>query len=297
MDRHDLTDLAAFAVVAEERSFTRAASKLGMSQSALSHAMKSLEERLGLRLLARTTRSVSATDAGQRLLRTLRPALEDISTELAVLSELREKPAGTVRITTGKHAAVFFLWPVLSRFLPAYPDVHVEITVDDRLTDIVAGHYDAGIRLGEEVEKDMIAVRISPEIRSAVVGAPAYFAGRPLPHSPHDLADHDCINYRMATAGGLYPWEFERDGQPLSVRVKGSLIFNDIDMILAAALEGRGLAHVLENQVASYLAEGRLVRVLAEWCPPFPGFYLYYPSRRQTPPALAALVNALRYKP
>ena len=297
MNRGDLDDLAAFAVVAEEQSFTRAAAKLGMSQSALSHAMKALEERLDLRLLARTTRSVSATEAGQRLLRTLQPALEDISTELAALRTLRGKPAGTIRITAGKHPAMLVVWPALSRFLGEYPDVQVEISVDDSLTDIVAGRYDAGIRLGEEVEKDMIAVRISPDIRSAVVGSPGYFAKHPPPHSPHDLAEHNCINYRMATAGGLYPWEFEKDGQSLAVRVNGSLVFNDIDLMVAAALDGRGLAHVFEDQVAPHLAAGRLLRVLDEWCPPFPGFYLYYPSRRQTPPALAALVDTLRYKP
>jgi DNA-binding transcriptional LysR family regulator len=284
-------------VVAEEQSFTRAAAKLGMSQSALSHAMKALEERLDLRLLARTTRSVSATEAGQRLLRTLQPALEDISMELAALRTLRGKPAGTIRITSGKHPAMLVVWPALSRFLAEYPDVQVEISVDDSLTDIVAGRYDAGIRLGEEVEKDMIAVCISPDIRSAVVGSPSYFSEHPPPHSPHDLAEHNCINYRMATAGGLYPWEFEKDGQSLAVRVNGSLVFNDIDLMVAAALDGCGLAHVFEDQVAPHLAAGRLLRVLDEWCPPFPGFYLYYPSRRQTPPALAALVDALRYRP
>jgi DNA-binding transcriptional LysR family regulator len=258
--------------------------------------MRALEERLGLRLLARTTRSVSPTEAGERLLRSLRPAFEDISSGLAALSELREKPAGTIRITTSKYAATAILRPALSRFLPNYPDVQVEITIDEGFTDIVAGRYDAGVRLGEEVEKDMIAVRISPDIRSAVVGSSAYFAAHPKPCSPHDLADHNCITYRMATAGGLYPWEFEKKGQPVAVRVTGSLIFNDVDLIVAAALEGQGLAFLFEGQVAGHLAEGQLIQVLADWCPPFPGFYLYYPSRRQTPPAMAALVEALRYR-
>lgn len=223
--------------------------------------------------------------------------MEDIFAELAALGELREKPAGTVRITTSRHAATSILWPALARFLPAYPDIRVEITIEEGLTDIVAGRYDAGVRLGEQVERDMIAVRIGPDVRAAVVGSPAYFAERPPPRSPHDLADHDCINYRLATAGGLYAWEFEENGRPLKVRVDGSLVFNDSDMILAAALDGRGLGYVFEGQVAGHVAEGRLIRVLAEGCPPFPGYYLYYPSRRQRSPALAALVEALRYKP
>ena len=292
----ELGDLVAFLAVAEERSFTRAAAKLDMSQSALSHAMRQLEERLGIRLLARTTRSVSTTEAGQRLLRTLRPALADISAEIAGLSELRDKPAGTLRITTAKHPVVVELWPKLRDFTAGHPDVTIELSVDEGLMDIVAGRFDAGVRLGERVERDMIAVRIGPDIRSAVVGSPAYFAERPRPVTPHDLTQHNCINYRQSTSGGLYAWEFEKGGQELSVRVDGSLVFNDADLVLMAALDGRGLAYVFDGQVAEQIASGRLIRVLEDWCPPYPGFFLYYPSRRQTPPALTALVEALRYR-
>ena len=296
MKRDELNDLAAFVVVADEMSFTRAASKLGMSPSALSHAMKALEGRLGLRLLARTTRSVRATEAGERLLRTLRPAFEDISAELTALGGLRDKPAGTVRITTVRHAATSVLWPVLPSFLDAYPDIRVEVTIDEGLTDIVANRYDAGIRFGEKVAKDMIAVRIGPDLRAAVVGSPAYFANHTVPNTPQDLAGHRCINYRFMTAGGLYPWEFESDGRSFQVRVDGPLVFNDGDLILAATLAGQGIGYLYEDQIADHVAEGRLIRVLAEWCPTFPGYYLYHPSRRQTPPALAALVEALRVK-
>ncbi|WP_375512395.1 LysR family transcriptional regulator [uncultured Nostoc sp.] len=296
MKRDELNDLAAFVVVADEMSFTRAASKLGMSPSALSHAMKALEDRLGLRLLARTTRRVSTTEAGERLLKILRPAFEDISAELTALSELRDKPAGTVRITTFKHAATSVLSPVLPGFLDAYPDIRVEITIDDGLTDIVANRYDAGIRFGEKVAKDMIAVRVGPDIRAAVVGSPIYFANHPVPNTPQDLAGHRCINYRFVTAGGLYSWEFEEDGQPFQVRVDGPLVFNDGDLILAAALAGQGIGYLYEDQIADHVAEGRLIQVLAEWCPTSPGYYLYHPNRRQTPPALAALIDALRVK-
>jgi DNA-binding transcriptional LysR family regulator len=294
MKRDDLNDLAAFVAVADAMSFTRAASKLGMSPSALSHAMKALEARLGVRLLARTTRSVRATEAGERLLRTLRPAFDEIGAGLTALGSLRDTPAGTVRLTTFKHAVTSVVWPVLPRFLEAHPDVRVEITVDDGLTDIVAGRYDAGIRWGEKVAKDMIAVRVGPDTKAAVVGSPVYFAERPVPNTPRDLAGHRCINYRLATAGGLLPWGFEEAGRPLQVRVDGPLVFNDGDLILAAALAGQGIAYLYEDQIAGPVAEGRLIRVLAEWCPTFPGYYLYYPSRRQTPPALAALVDALR---
>jgi DNA-binding transcriptional LysR family regulator len=296
MKRDELNDLAAFIVVAEARSFTRAAAKLDMSQSALSHAMRQLEERLGIRLLARTTRSVSPTEAGQRLLRTLRPALAEIAAEIAGLSDLRDRPAGTLRITTAKHPAVAVLWPKLRDFMAEHPDVTIELSVDEGLTDIVAGQFDAGVRLGERVERDMIAVRIGPDIRSALVGSPAYFADRPRPATPHDLAQHNCINYRQTASGGLYVWEFEKDGQELSVRVEGSLVFNDTDLMVMAALDGRGLAHAFEGQVVEQIASGQLIRVLEDWCPPYPGFFLYYPSRRQTPPALAALVEALRYR-
>jgi DNA-binding transcriptional LysR family regulator len=296
MKRDELNDLAAFVVVADAESFTRAAAKLDMSQSALSHAIRQLEERLGIRLLARTTRSVSPTEAGRRLLRTLRPALAEIAAEIDGLSELRDKPAGTLRITTAKHPAVAVLWPKLRAFTAEHPDVRIELSVDEGLLDIVAGNFDAGVRLGESVERDMIAVRIGPEIRSAVVGSPTYFADLPYPDTPHDLAQHNCISYRQTASGGLYAWVFEKAGQELTVRVEGSLVFNDTDLLLMAALDGRGLASVFEAQVAEHIASGRLIRVLEDWCPPYPGFFLYYPSRRQTPPALAALVEALRYR-
>ncbi|MCU4179686.1 LysR family transcriptional regulator [Bosea sp. BH3] len=296
MKRDELNDLAAFVAVAEAGSFTRAAAKLDMSQSALSHAIQQLEERLGIRLLARTTRSVSATEAGRRLLRTLKPALSEIYAEIAGLSELRDKPAGTLRLTTVKHAAVSVLWPKLMGFMAEHPDVKVELSLDDGLTDIVAQNFDAGVRLGESVETDMIAVRISPDIRSAIVGSPDYFEAHPVPVTPRDLAKHQCINYRQRASGGLYAWEFEKDGQELTVRVEGSLIINDADMILQAALDGRGLATVFADQAAGLIASGKLISVLEDWCAPYPGFFLYYPSRRQTPPALTALVDALRHR-
>ncbi|HEX8579107.1 MAG TPA: LysR family transcriptional regulator [Allosphingosinicella sp.] len=295
--RHgDFSDLAAFMAVAEEGSFTRAAAKLNLSQSALSQSIRGLEERLGVRLLARTTRSVSPTEAGERLLQGLRPAFEGIESELAALTALRDKPAGTIRITTFRHAAVSVLWPKVAKLLQDYQDIRVEITIDDGLTDIVAGRYDAGIRIGEQVERDMIAVRIGPEIRMAVVGAPSYFARRPPPQNPRDLREHDCINYRQTSSKGLYAWEFEREGIPLEVRVGGPIIVNDAGMIVTAALDGLGLAFLFEDQVAGDIETGRLIRVLDEWCPPFPGYHLYYTSRRQLTPAFALLVSALRYR-
>lgn len=297
MKRDELNDLAAFVVVADEMSFTRAAAKLEMSPSALSHAMKSLEDRLGLQLLARTTRRVSTTEAGDRLLKTLRPAFADINTELAALNELRDKPAGTLRITTPRHAATSILCPVLPSFLAAYPEVRVEVTIDERLTDIIESRYDAGIRLGEKVAKDMIAVRVGLDLQTAVVGSPAYFADHPVPKNPQDLASHRCINYRFMTSGGLYPWEFEQEGRSFQVRVNGSLVFNDSDLILALALAGQGIAYLYEDQIANAVAEGRLIRVLEAWCPTFPGYYLYHPNRRQPLPALTPLIQALRVKP
>ena len=296
MKRDELNNLAAFVVVADEMSFTRAAAKLGMSASALSHAMRSLEDRIGLRLLARTTRKVSTTEAGERLLRTLRPAFEDISAELTALSELQSRPTGTVRITTFKHAATSIMCPMLPGFLETYPDIRVEITIDEGLTDIVSSRYDAGIRFGEKVAKDMISVRISSEIRWATVGSPAYFAHHLIPKTPQDLVEHRCINYRYTTSGGLYLWEFEQDGRSFQVRVDGSLIFNDSDLILAAALAGQGIGYLFEDQIVELVAEGRLIQVLAEWSPTAPGYYLYHPNRRLLPPALAALIDALRIK-
>ncbi|CAA9566951.1 Transcriptional regulator, LysR family [uncultured Synechococcales cyanobacterium] len=294
MKRDELNDLAAFVIVADEMSFTRAASKLGMSPSALSHAMKVLEDRLGLQLLARTTRRVSTTEAGERLLKTLRPAFEDISAELTALAGLRDKPAGTLRITTPRHAATSVLWPMLPGFLSAYSDIRVEITIDEGLSDIIESRYDAGIRFGEKVAKDMVTVRVSSNIQVAIVASPSYFADHPVPNTPKDLAEHRCINYRFSTSGGLYLWEFEEGGRPFQVRVDGPLVFNDGDMILAAALAEQGIAYLFEDQIADYVVEGQLIRILTEWCPTFPGYYLYHPNRRQTPPALTALVNALQ---
>ena len=296
MARHPIDDLAAFLAVARARSFTRAAAKLGVSQSALSHTIRGLEERLGVRLLTRTTRSVAPTEAGERLVRTVGPRLEEIDAELAALTELREKPAGSIRITTGEHSAEAILWPALAKLLPRYPDIKVELIIDYGLTDIVAERYDAGVRLGEQVAKDMIAVRIGPDFRMAVVGAPSYFARRPRPKTPQELTVHDCINIRLPTYGGIYAWEFEKRGRGLKVRVEGQLLFNNTALRLKAALAGLGLAYLPDDQVEKHLADGRLIRVLADWCPPFPGYHLYYPSRRQPAPAFALLVEALRYR-
>jgi len=296
MARENLNDIIAFLAVANERSFTRAAAKLGVSQSALSHTIRGLEERLGLRLLTRTTRSVAPTESGERLIRTVGPRLEEIDAELTALSELREKPAGSIRITTGEHAAEAIIWPALAKLLPRYPEIKVELTIDYGLTDIVAERYDAGVRLGEQVAKDMIAVRIGPDFRMAVVGAPSYFERRSRPHKPQDLTALDCINIRLPTYGGIYAWEFEKRGRMLKVRVEGQLVFNNMALRLNAVLAGLGLAYLPEDQVQAHLADGRLIRVLADWCPPFSGYHLYYPSRRQPAPAFALLVEALRYR-
>ncbi|MEW6121996.1 MAG: LysR family transcriptional regulator [Pseudomonadota bacterium] len=296
MRREDLVDLNAFLIVAEEQSFTRAAARLGTSQSSLSHMMRRLETRLGVRLLTRTTRRVAPTAAGERLLGTLRPALDSIGAELRSLGELREKPVGAIRITTSDHAANTVLWPALERFLPNYPDIHVELGLDSSFTDIVAERFDAGVRLGEALAKDMVAVRIGPDLRMAVVGAPSYLADNPAPRSPHDLAAHTCINLRMLSGGGFYAWELEKAGRAVRVRVEGQLAFNTTTMIVRAAEAGFGLGFVMEDQVTRQLAEGRLVRVLEDWSPPFPGYHLYYPSRRQPSAAFALLVEALRYR-
>jgi DNA-binding transcriptional LysR family regulator len=296
MERADLSDLAAFLAVAEARSFTRAAARLGTSQSALSHTIRQLETRLGLRLLTRTTRSVAPTEAGERLMGTLRPAFDDIDARLAALTALREKPAGTIRINTSEHAAESVLWPALARILSDHPDIKVELTIEHGFTDIVAGRYDAGVRLGEQVARDMIAVPIGPPMRMAVVGSPGYFKGRRKPKLPQDLDAHACINLRFTTSGGLYAWEFEKDRRELKVRVEGQLAFNNSSLCLKASLDGFGLAFLPEDRVLSHVREGRLVRVLADWCAPFPGFHLYYPSRRQQSPAFALLVEQLRYR-
>ncbi|MGO8858451.1 MAG: LysR substrate-binding domain-containing protein [Steroidobacteraceae bacterium] len=296
MRPHNVNDLLAFVAVARERSFTKAAAKLGVSQSALSHVIRGLEERIGIRLLTRSTRSVSPTEAGDRLLRTAGPRFAEIEAELAALSDLREKPAGTIRITAGEHPAVVILWPALEKVLPDYPDIKVEVSVDYGLTDIVAERYDAGVRLGEQIAKDMIAVRIGPDMRMAVVGSRSYFAKRKRPQTPRDLTAHSCINLRLPTYGGLYTWEFEKNGRELKAHVEGQLVFNNIALRVNAALAGLGLAYLPEDQVEAHIAAGRLVRVLADWCPPFSGYHLYYPSRRQSSPAFALLVDALRYR-
>jgi DNA-binding transcriptional LysR family regulator len=296
MQRDELGDLRAFLTVAEERSFTKAAAKLGVSQPALSYTIRQLEARLGVRLLARTTRSVAPTQAGERLLETVGPLFEGIVAGMNALSEFREKPAGTIRITSDEYAARAVLAPALERILPDYPDIKVEVTIDYGLTDIVAERYDAGIRLGEQVAKDMIAVPIGPEMRMVVVGAPSYFASHPKPRKPQDLVGHNCINLRLPTYGNVYAWEFERDGHELRVRVDGQLVFNSPAPILDATLAGLGLAYLPEGQVQMQLAEGRLVQVLGNWCPPFPGYHLYYPSRRQSSPAFTIVVEALRYR-
>lgn len=294
MRREELVDLNAFMTVTEEQSFTRAAAKLGTSQSALSHTMRRLEARLGVRLLTRTTRRVAPTQAGEQLLKTLRPALDNIAAELASLSELRERPAGIIRLTTSEHAANTVLWPVLEKLLPEYPDVHVELSMNSGLTDIVTERFDAGVRLGKSIDKDMVAVRIGPNLRMAVVGSPAYFATRALPLIPQDLAGHQCINLRLPTAGGIYAWELEQNGHELKVRVDGQVTFNNVPMVLRAAEAGFGLACVLEDHVAEPIVQGKLIRVLDDWCPEFTGYHLYYPSRRQHSAAFTLLVNALR---
>jgi DNA-binding transcriptional LysR family regulator len=296
MSRGALNDVLAFLAVARERSFTRAAAKLGVSQSALSHTIRELEARLGLRLLSRTTRSVAPTEAGERLLRAVGPRFDEIDVELAALSELRDKPAGAIRITAGEHAAQSLLWPAVARLLSDYPDIRIEIVVDQGLTDIVAERFDAGVRLGEQVARDMIAMRIGPDMRMAVVGSPSYFARRTKPRRPQELTDHNCINLRLPTYGGLYVWEFGKGGRELKVRVEGQLVFNTIGLRINAALAGLGLAYLPEEQAQGHISRGELIRVLADWCPPFAGYHLYYPSRRQPTPAFALLLDALRYR-
>jgi DNA-binding transcriptional LysR family regulator len=296
MPRASLDDLAAFAAVGRERSFTRAAARLGVSQSALSQTIRQLETRLGVRLLTRTTRSVAPTQAGERLLQTVSPRFEEIDAELAALSELREKPAGTIRITATEFAAETILLPKLAKLLRQYPDIKVEIIVDYGLTDIVAERYDAGVRSGEQVAKDMIAVRIAPDMRMAVVGAPSYFRNRSEPKRPQELVEHNCINLRLPTHGSMYAWEFEKAGRELKVRVEGQLTCNGAAQMVSATLAGYGLAYVPEGMVQPHVAKGRLKRVLEDWCLPFSGYHLFYPSRRQSSAAFALVVAALRHK-
>jgi DNA-binding transcriptional LysR family regulator len=296
MQRTNLNDLVAFLTVARESSFTRAAAKLGVSQSTLSHTIRDLETRLGIRLLTRTTRSVSPTAAGERLLDTVGPRLEEVDAELRLLSDLRSQPSGTIRITSTDYATDTILWPKVMPLLRRYPDIKVEIINDYGLTDIVAQRYEAGVRSGEQIAKDMIAVRIGPDMSMAVVGAPSYFKTRPEPTHPRDLVHHNCINLRLPTHGGLYAWEFEKRNRELRVRVDGQITFNGTPQILGAALSGCGLAYIPEDLAAPHVARKRLERVLEDWCPPYSGYHLYYPSRRQPSAAFALLVDALRYR-
>jgi len=294
MANENLNDLQAFVAVARERSFTRAAAQLGVSRSALSHAMLGLEARLGVRLLTRTTRSVSTTEAGARLLDVLAPRLSEIEQELSSLSAMRDKPAGTVRITAHDHAIATVLWPRLLPLLKQYPDIQIEFSVDYAFTDIAAHRFDAGVRVGDRVAKDMIAVRLAPGLRMAVAGSPEYLAGRSLPVTPHDLTEHCCINLRLPTHGGLYAWDFEKDGQSLNVRVSGQTVFNNTFLMLQAALDGMGLAYVPHDLMQPHIEQGRLIPVLEDWWPEFPGYHLYYANRRQVSPALALVIDALR---
>ncbi|RVR13187.1 LysR family transcriptional regulator [Sinorhizobium meliloti] len=294
MQREELGDLLAFLAVAEEKSFTKAAARLGTSQSSLSLIVKRLEARLGVRLLTRTTRSVAPTEAGEQLFSTLAPAFSTIEAKLSALSEFRDKPAGSFRITAGQHAIDTILWPKLSAFLLAYPDIKVELVAESALTDIVAERFDAGVRLGDQVEKDMIAVRIGPPARMIVVGAPSYLRDRPPPNTPQELMTYRCINLRLPSYGGFYAWEFERDGHEVRVRVDGQVAFNGVPQIVKAALDGFGLTYVHEDVVREYLKDGRLMQVLDDWTPPFPGYHLYYPSRRHPSPAFTLLVEALK---
>jgi len=296
MPRESVNDMVAFLAVARERSFTKAAGKLGVTPSALSHTLRGLEERLGIRLLSRTTRNVSPTEAGERLMQAIGPHCDQIEAEIDALSELRDRPAGTVRITCTDYVVETIFRPKLRTFLRQYPDIKVEIAIDYGFTNIVEQRFDAGVRLGESVSKDMIAVRIGPDWRFAVVGSPDYFERRSPPEMPQDLTNHKCINLRLTTAGGIYAWEFEKDGRELNVRVDGQLTFNSILPVLDAAVDGFGLAYVAEDLAQPYLADGRLVEVLTDWCPTLQGYHLYYPNRRQASPAFALLVEALRYR-
>jgi len=292
----NFNDLAAFVVVAREQSFTKAAAKLGVSQSSLSQTIRGLEERLDIRLLTRTTRSVAPTDAGAQLLKSLEPRFEEIQGEVNALSEMKDRPSGTIRITAGEHPALSVIGPALPKFLGDNPGINVEIIVDYGLTDIVAERYDAGVRLGAQIARDMIAVRISPDICMAVVGTPAYFTRFPVPVTPEDLTRHNCINIRLPTYGTLFPWEFEKDGHEIKVRVEGQAVFNNIGMRLASVLEGIGLSYLPEDQVLHHIAAGRLVRVLDDWSPTFTGYHLYYPNRRHHSAAFSLFVDAMRYR-
>ncbi|NDL62027.1 LysR family transcriptional regulator [Acerihabitans arboris] len=296
MARKNFSQVLAFINVVREGSFTRAAALLGVTPSALSHAISGLEAQVGVQLLTRTTRSISTTEAGERLFLNVSTRLEEIDAELGVVDALRDKPVGTVRITSAEHAANSYLWPKLSKILGEYPDIDVEITIDYQMADIVSQRYDAGVRMGNQVAKDMIAVRIGPDMRIAVVGSPDYFGKRTMPRTPHDLAQHNCINLRLPTHGGLMPWDFDKDGQQVKLRVTGQWVFNNSSSIVRAALAGHGLAFVPEDMVLEHIAEGRLIRLLDDWCAPYPGYHLYYPNRREFSPALSIIIDALRYQ-
>ncbi|WP_267555521.1 LysR family transcriptional regulator [Rhizobium rhizogenes] len=296
MRRDELGDLVAFLTVAEERSFTRAAALLGTSQSSLSHSVRRLEDRMGVRLLTRTTRTVVPTEAGEQLVETLRPAFNDIRSRLDALGAMRHAPGGTIRITSIRHAAETILMPAVKRLMQTYPDINIEISVDNRFADLVNERFDAGVRLGEHIEKDMIALKIGPEMRMLVVASPDYFERNPKPVTPHELTRHRCINLRLTTIGGLYAWEFEKDGKPLNVRVEGQFVCNDVPMIIDAALDGLGLACLPDDYLLPLIREGKLVPALEDWSPPFPGYHLYYPSRRLASPAFSLLIDALRYR-
>ena len=295
MARDNINDILVFIAVARERSFTRAAAKLGMSQSALSHIVRGLEERLGVRLLTRTTRSVSPTEAGERLLQNVGPRLEEIDAEITAITDLGDKPAGTVRITAIDHVIDTVLWPRIAPLLPRYPELHIEISSDYRLVDIAAERFDIGVRHGDQVEKDMIAVRLTADVPMRIVGAPAYFARQPAPASLQDLMTHNCINLRLASSGGLYAWELLHDGQPIEARVRGQAVFTNVHHMLAAALDGVGVTFLPESLIAPHVEAGRLVSVMEDWCPSFPGLHAYYPSRRHSSRALGLVIDALRY--
>ena len=296
MQRETMSDLVAFLAVARERSFTRAAAKLGVSPSALSHTIRKLEERLGVRLHTRTSRSVSTTEPGERLLERVGPRFDEVADELAALTELRDKPAGTLRITTGDQPAESILLPALVKLLPLYPDLIVDLTVDNGFVDIVADRFDAGVRLGETLAQDMVAVRIGPDMQMAIAGSPGYLATHGLPQTPDDLANHNCINLRHQAKGGISVWDLEKEGRAVNVRVEGQLVVNDIAIVRQAAVDGLGLCYLPRDYVQTHLDAGELAPVLEDWCPPFPGYHLYYPSRRQQSPALAAFVAAVRYR-
>lgn len=296
MQREDMKDLLWFLEVARERSFTKAAAKLGTSQSTLSLTIKQLEARLGVRLLARTTRNVAPTEAGERLFRSLAPRIEEIDADLASLVAFRDTPSGTVRLTLSDHALQTTVWPKLRTVLMNYPDVSVELYSDNGMRNIVEERFDAGVRLGESVDRDMIAVRIGPDWRMIAVASPDYLSEHPMPIAPQDLVGHACINMRQTTAGGLYAWEFEKDGRELRVRVEGQLTFNTSIPMIDAALGGYGIAYVPDDLAQGHIAAGRLTHVLEDWSPPFSGYHLYYPSRRQMSPAMTVILEVLRYK-